>query len=205
MASEGILFVVSAPSGTGKSTVTHRLIEAVPGLAFSVSFTTREPRECEIDGKDYHFVDRPRFEAMIGDGAFLEWAEVYNRMYGTGLAATREALESGLDLVLDVDVQGARQVRRGAISAVDVMILPPDYATLESRLVGRGSETDDARERRLAEARQEAQEFREFDFVIVNDNLDQTVSELAAIVSAERRRSERSVEQVERIIDTFPS
>ena len=150
-------------------------------------------------------MDRARFGAMIGEGAFLEWAEVYNRMYGTGLAATREALESGLDLVLDVDVQGARQVRRGAISAVDVMILPPDYATLESRLVGRGSETDDVRDRRLAEARQEAQEFREFDFVIVNDNLDQTVSELAAIVSAERRRSERIVEQVERIIDTFPS
>jgi guanylate kinase len=205
MAGEGILFVVSAPSGTGKSTVTHRLIEAVTGLAFSVSFTTREPRTGEIDGKDYHFVDRSRFEAMVTDGAFLEWAEVYNRMYGTGLAATREALATGMDLVLDVDVQGARKVRRGLIPAVEVMILPPDYATLESRLVGRGSETEDARDRRLAEARQEAQEFREFDYVVVNDSLDQTVNELAAIVSAERRRSDRCVEQVERIIDTFPS
>lgn len=203
--SPGILFVISAPSGTGKSTVARDLVRRINGLEFSISFTTRPARDEEVEGKDYFFIDRERFEAMAREGAFLEWAPVFGNLYGTGLEVTRRVLAAGRDLLLDIDVQGARQVREGPVAAVSVMILPPDYGTLASRLAGRASEDTQGRELRLAQAREEAQEYEEFDYLVVNDDLEGTVDSIAAIVRAERRRTERCAAEAMRILDTFPT
>jgi guanylate kinase len=200
----GTLFVISAPSGTGKSTVARRLLEQVPGLEFSVSYTTRAPRDGERRGGDYHFVDRERFEEMRREGAFLEWASVFGNLYGTGLEATRSALAEGRDLLLDIDVQGARQVRDGPVPAVSIMILPPDYRTLRERLDGRGSERDEERAKRLAEARDEVADFGRFDYVVINENLAGTLDDLRAIVRAERLRAARQAGPAGRILATFP-
>jgi guanylate kinase len=200
----GILFVISAPSGTGKSTVSRKLLSRVPGLEFSVSYTTRPRRREERDGSDYHFVGRERFEAMIRDGELLEWASVFGQLYGTGLEATRRALAEGRSLLLDIDVQGAQQVRSGSVPAVCVMLLPPDYAALESRLRNRGSEQQAELDRRLARARAEVEDYRIFDYIVVNESVETTVSELASIVTAERDRTGRCAERVRRILDTFP-
>jgi guanylate kinase len=201
----GILFVVSAPSGTGKSTLVRALLSEVPDVEFSVSYTTRPPREGEVDGVHYHFVDRARFEAMVEREQFVEWAEVYDQLYGTELQATREVLGRGRDLLLDIDVQGARKVRGGAIPSVSVMLLPPDYRTLEARLRERGSESPRARERRLAEARDEARDFEKFDYLVVNDDLTTTIADLASIVRAERRRTLHCRERGRAILATFPA
>ena len=200
----GNLFVISAPSGTGKSTLARRVVERLPGLEFSVSFTTRAPRAGEIDGREYYFRARERFEEMIGEGAFLEWAEVFGNLYGTGLKVTRDALDSGKDLLLDIDVQGARQVREGPIGSVSVMILPPDYATLEKRLRERGSEEAGERDRRLATARDEAEDYSMFDYLVVNEDLDRAVEAVSAIVRAERCRARRREAEASRILATFP-
>jgi guanylate kinase len=199
----GILFVLSAPSGTGKSTVARAVLCEVQQLEFSVSHTTRPPREGEHDGRDYHFIGRQRFDAMVADGAFLEYASVYGNMYGTGLQETQLALREGRDLLLDVDIQGARAVRGGPLKSVSVMILPPDYATLERRLAGRGSEEESEKRLRLTAALAEAGEYMDFDYMVVNDELSRTVAAIAAIVRAERRRSSRCVHQADNILATF--
>jgi guanylate kinase len=199
----GILFVLSAPSGTGKSTIARAVVAGVEELEFSISYTTRPPRPEETDGKDYHFIGREQFEEMASSGAFLEWAEVFGNLYGTGLEATKLALSDGLDLVLDIDIQGARKVRGGEPESVSVMILPPDYATLESRLAGRGSEKEPERRLRLTEALAEAGEYKDFDYMVVNDELNGTIQAVEAIVRAERRRTTRCAAQADAILDTF--
>lgn len=201
---QGILFVISAPSGAGKSTLVDRLLENLPGVRFSVSFTTRPRREGEEDGVQYHFVDEDRFEAMVRDCEFLEWAEVHDHRYGTGRAVTEAALAEGTDLVLDVDVQGARQVRDSGVEAVYVFVLPPDFSTLEGRLRSRASETDGQVMRRLAVAREEVEEARHYDYLLVNDDLDGAADALRSIVVAERRRVRRCLLEAERIQSTFP-
>lgn len=201
----GILYVLAAPSGTGKSTLARRLLERVPNLEFSVSYTTRPRRTGEQDGSDYHFVDRARFEEMAAGDALLEWAAVFGELYGTGREQTLESLGQGRDLLLDIDVQGARHVRQSAIPAVTVMILPPDFETLVARLRGRASESEPQLGRRLTLARREVEAYSEFDYLVVNENLDQTVGELESIVRAERHRTVRCSEQAEQIVASFPA
>jgi guanylate kinase len=201
----GTLFVISAPSGTGKSTLARRLLETVPGLRFSVSCTTRPRRAGEENGREYEFIDDARFDAMVASGAFLEWARVFDHKYGTGLAATEADLASGTNLLLDIDVQGARQVRASGLDAVSVFIFPPDYASLTERLRRRGSEIASELSLRLREARREALEYDRFDYVVVNADLEEACSELAAIVRAESARTTRCRGRVKRILSTFPA
>jgi len=202
---DGTLFVISAPSGTGKSTLARRLIESVSGLSFSISFTTRPRRAGEESGRDYHFVDDARFDAMVEAGEFLEWAPVFGRRYGTGRKSTEEALAAGRDLLLDIDVQGAAQVRKSGLPAVSIFVLPPDFATLEDRLRRRASEDPAALALRLHEARREAMEYDHFDYVVFNADLEDASGELASIVRAERARCARRRERVKTVMATFPS
>jgi len=201
----GTLFVISAPSGTGKSTLTRRLLESVPGLVFSVSYTTRPRRAGEQGGREYQFVDDAVFDAMVAAGGFLEWARVFDHKYGTGLATTEAVLASGADMLLDIDVSGAGQVRAKGLDAVSIFILPPDYASLTERLTRRGSEDPAALALRLREARREALEYDRFDYVVVNAELEEAISELSAVVRAESARTARRKDRVQRILSTFPA
>ena len=187
----GLLFVISAPSGTGKTTVVERLVQVCPALARSRSYTSRPPRPGEQDGVDYNFVSRQTFEAMIARGDFLEWADVFGNLYGTCRQDTETLLANGLDVVLVIDVQGARQVRAQACDAVGIFVLPPSFAILESRLRGRSAEAEDAIRRRLETARSEVSAVEQYEYVIVNDELDRAVREICAIVTAERARGAR--------------
>ena len=184
----GQLFVVSAPSGAGKTTVVERLIGATAGVRRSRSYTSRRARPGETDGVDYHFVSRPRFDAMIAGGQFLEWAEYAGNLYGTAVVDTERELEAGADLVLVIDVQGARQVRRRRPSSVLVFVLPPSAEVLETRLRSRGEESEAAIRSRLEAARGEVRAVAEYDYVVVNDVVDACVDRLRAIVLAERSR-----------------
>ena len=184
----GLMFVVSAPSGTGKTTVVERLVQVVPDLALSRSYTSRERRAGETDGVDYNFITRARFEAMIAGQAFLEWADVFGNYYGTCAADAERELAAGRDLVLVIDVQGARQVRACCAGTIGVFVLPPSFDVLERRLRGRSKDSEEAIRRRLATAREEIAAVDEYDYVVVNDALDACVERIQAIVVAERSR-----------------
>jgi len=199
------VFVISAPSGTGKSTLARRLIESVPGLRFSVSYTTRPRRAGEESGREYHFVDGERFDAQTASNGFVEWARVFGERYGTGREATEAALSAGEDLLLDIDVQGARQIRASGLDAVSIFVLPPSYEALTARLTMRASDDPTAVARRLAEARGEAMEYDRFDYVVVNAELEEATSALAAIVVAERAKTARLSDRVGKILETFPA
>lgn len=204
--SRGLLFVVSAPSGTGKTTVVDRLLERAPRLTRSCSYTSRPPRPGETDGVDYNFISRPRFEAMVREDAFLEWADIFGNLYGTGRRDVEAALAAGTDVVLVIDVQGARQVRsRLADRAVEIFVLPPSFAVLASRLRSRNKDSEEAIARRLATASQEVGAVDEYDYVVVNDDLDDCVSEIEAIVTAERARLARRREVIAPIVSSFRS
>jgi guanylate kinase len=199
----GLLFVVSAPSGTGKTTVVERLVQVTPDLALSRSYTSRPIRPGEVDGIDYNFITRTRFESMVGSNAFLEWADVFGNFYGTcGDDAERE-LAAGRDLVLVIDVQGARQVRTRCPGTVGIFVLPPSFEVLEQRLRGRSKDSEAAMQRRLETARAEVAAFVEYDYVVVNDELDACVERLRAIVMAERSRQRSMLHTAEQIVATF--
>ena len=199
----GLLFVVSAPSGTGKTTVVERLVQIVPDLSLSRSYTSRAARPGEVNGIDYNFITRARFEEMIGGNAFLEWAEVFGNLYGTGAVDAEADLAAGRDLVLVIDVQGARQVRTRSPGTVGVFVLPPSFAVLERRLRGRSADTEDAMQRRLQTARDEVAAFREYDYVVVNDELEACVDRVRAIVLSERARLSSARGLAEGIEKTF--
>ena len=200
--SRGLLFVVSAPSGTGKTTVVERLAQVVPSLALSRSYTSRAKRVGETDGVDYNFITRQRFDAMIAEGAFLEWAEVFGNLYGTCAVDAERELASGRDVVLVIDVQGARQVR-ACCETVGVFVLPPSYDVLERRLRGRSKDAEADIQRRLSTARAEVAAFVEYDYVVVNDELDRCVDRLRSIVMAERARLRSVQPMAEDIVKTF--
>ena len=199
----GLLFVVSAPSGTGKTTVVERLVQVIPDLALSRSYTSRALRDGETDGVDYNFITRARFEAMVADDAFLEWADVFGNLYGTGKADAEQELAAGRDLVLVIDVQGARQVRSHGAQTIGVFVLPPSFAALEQRLRGRSKDSEDAIRKRLATARREVRAVAEYEYVIVNDELETCVDRLRAIVLAERARSRVMAPAVAQIAASF--
>jgi len=199
----GLLFIVSAPSGTGKTTLVERLVQVVPRLRMSRSYTSRAARAGEQDAVDYNFISRERFEAMIAEHAFLEWADVFGNYYGTGAADTEAFLTAGEDVVLVIDVQGARQVRGRGIETVGVFVLPPSASVLESRLRGRSKDTEEQILRRLEVARTEVGEFAQYEYVVVNDDLDGAVNRMRAIVMAERARIKSMRGEAETIIDTF--
>jgi guanylate kinase len=199
----GLLFIVSAPSGTGKTTLAERLAQIVPNLCLSRSYTSRAARPGEQDGVDYNFISRTRFEDMVGRGEFLEWADVFGNYYGTCASETERCLASGQDLVLVIDVQGARQVRSGGLGSVGIFVLPPSAATLEQRLRGRSKDADEVIRKRLDAARREVVEFVTYEYVVVNDEIDAAVDRLRAIVLAERARASAMRATAEGIIDTF--
>jgi len=194
----GVLFVVSGPSGVGKSTLLRDALARIPGLSFSVSATTRGPRVGEVDGVDYHFIERVRFQQLVTDGAFVEHAEVYDRFYGTLRGPTMQALQRGDSLILDIDVQGARQVRAQLPEAVHIMIVPPDIATLEDRLRARGTDTDAVIARRMQLLAGQLGAVGEFDYVVVNDDLDAAHACFQGVMLAEMCRAGRRSSWVQR-------
>ena len=181
-ARRGRLFVIAAPSGAGKTSLVKALIERRPSLAVSVSHTTRKPRPAEQDGRDYHFVDKNTFHAMIAAGEFLEHASVFDNLYGTGRAGVEAALARGQDLLLEIDWQGARQIRERLPEAIDVFILPPSRAALAARLRGRGTDSDAVIARRLQDSVTELSHWAEFRYVIVNDDFERALGDLERII-----------------------
>jgi guanylate kinase len=199
----GLLFIVSAPSGAGKTTLVERLVEQTPHLKMSRSYTSRRAREGETDGVDYNFVSREQFESMVASGEFLEWADVFGNLYGTSAADTNRILEQGHDVVLVIDVQGTRKVRSRGLETAAVFVMPPSFAELEHRLRHRSKDSEDAIQRRLHVARQEVAAFVEYDFVVVNDELTAAVDRLRSIVLAERARLPRMRASADTVVRTF--
>lgn len=200
----GNVFVVSAPSGTGKSTLSQRLIERVPDLVFSISVTTRPPRPGEVDGQDYFFVDDDRFDAMVRAGDFVEWVQVYERRYGTSRPWLEEVLASGKDVLLDIETTGALNIRRAIPDAVMVFILPPSAQALETRLRGRGKDSEEQVRLRLQHARHELDLYHAYDYLIVNDDLDRAYRQFESVIWATRARKERMVSTAQAILSAFP-
>jgi guanylate kinase len=197
------LIVVSGPSGAGKSTVLNRVMAELEDIRFSVSHSTRAPRSGEKDGVEYHFVTRREFERLISEGSFLEWAEVHGEMYGTSRSEYDRAMREGMDLLLDIDVKGADQVRQKFDDAVTVFVIPPSYKDLERRLRGRGPDDEASFDRRLAVAGEEMGHFRKYQYAIVNVDLPASVEALKTIVRAARLRTSRVAETAENILSTF--
>jgi guanylate kinase len=197
------VFIISAPSGSGKSTLVARLLDTVPDLMFSVSYTTRTPRGAEVDGKGYRFVTREEFEAMLARDEFLEWAQVFGNYYGTHRSILDEARTQGKDLVLDIDVQGARQLTEKIPEAVTVFVLAPSREVLEQRLRSRGEDREEVITRRLREAADEIRNYEAYDYVLINRILEEAEATLSAIVRAERVRRTRIEDQIRPILETF--
>ncbi|HVP55851.1 MAG TPA: guanylate kinase [Candidatus Eisenbacteria bacterium] len=182
------VYIISAPSGSGKSTLVNEVLKIVPGLEFSISYTTRHPRGSEKNGREYFFVPREEFEKMTQEDEFLEHAKVFGNYYGTARRFLREAEQTGQDLLLDIDVQGAEQIKRKLPDAVSIFVLPPDRNRLEERLRKRGQDAEDVIQRRLATAAREIENYSKYDYILVNDRLEESIEALKAILLAERRK-----------------
>ncbi|SMC28559.1 guanylate kinase [Andreprevotia lacus DSM 23236] len=197
---KGNVFVVTAPSGAGKTTLVAALLAADQNVQLSISFTTRAPRAGEVNGKDYHFVERAQFESMINAGELLEHAEVYGNYYGTSQTWINQVIENGRDILLEIDWQGAQQVRRLFPDSIGLFVLPPSVDVLETRLRNRGKDSEEIIARRMAAAREEISHVDEFDYVIVNEHIDEAVRDIVSIVRAERlklpRQSARHVDLI---------
>lgn len=197
------LIIISAPSGTGKTSIVSALTESDSQLSLSISHTTRRPRPNEIDGQDYYFVDRGVFQTMLSRGEFLESAEVYGNLYGTSHKWVKESLASGQDVLMEIDFQGAQQVRRIFPQAISIFILPPSYEQLEERLKQRGQDDQKTISRRLASAREEVSHLNEFDYVVVNGNLQEAIKDVSCIIRAERLRIMRQLVNQRTLVAQF--
>jgi len=196
-----LVYIISAPSGSGKSTLANEILKLVPNLVFSISYTTRALRGSEQNGKQYHFVTMEEFERMVRDSEFLEHANVHGNCYGTSRRFLREAGQSGQDLLLDIDVQGAAQVKENLTDAISIFVLPPDRQTLEWRLRNRSENREDEIQRRLQDARREIESYDKYDYVLINDQLEKSIERLRAIVLSERlRREQRELSEQENAI-----
>ena len=197
------VFIISAPSGSGKSTLVHRLLASDPGLLFSISYTTRSPRPTETNGVDYNFISRKDFEVRLARGEFLEYAEVFGNYYGTNRETFEMAIHHGKDLVLDIDVQGARQLKVAIPEAISIFVLPPSRTILEQRLRSRSQDSEEVIERRLRGAAEEVRNYSQYDYVLINRDLEEASARLASIVEAERLRKARMEEEVRPILESF--
>ena len=202
-APRGTLFVVSSPSGGGKGTIIRRVLEVVPNLSYSVSFTTRAPRPGEVNGREYFFIGRDVFDEMVAAGEFLESACVHGNYYGTAKRQVGEETAAGVDIVLEVDVQGAASVRQLLLDSVSIFILPPSYEVLRERLIARGTDTAEELEVRLRNAPAELRQYSKFDYVIFNDQVERAAGQLASIIDAERARCVRQEKLVQEVIEKF--
>jgi guanylate kinase len=199
----GSLFVISAPSGSGKTTLVRRLLESLDDIGFSISLTTRPVREGERDGVDYHFVTEEVFRRKVAEGEFLEWAEVHGNLYGTSRVETEKTRASGKDILLDVDVQGAEQIRAAVPDAVTLFVLPPSFRVLEERLRGRRQDTPEVIDGRLEEARREVDHYEDYDYVLINESVEKTAELFKAIVLAQRARPHLLQERIRPILESF--
>ncbi|HEX5887918.1 MAG TPA: guanylate kinase [Pyrinomonadaceae bacterium] len=202
-ACRGTLFVVSSPSGGGKGTIIRHVLDEVPNLSYSVSFTTRTPRPGEVNGREYFFISRKVFDEMVAAGEFLEWACVHGNYYGTAKRQVADETAAGIDIVLEVDVQGAASVRQLLLDSVSIFILPPSYEVLKERLIARGTDTPEELAVRLRNAPDELRQYSAFDYVIINDEVDHAVAQLASIIYAERARCVRQENLVREVIEKF--
>ena len=200
---KGSLFILSAPSGAGKSSICKRLLAEDKLLRFSVSCTSRPPRDCETDGKDYHFLSKQEFQKKIEANDFLEWAEYAENYYGTDRKKTLEALEAGYDVLLDIEVQGADQIKKIYPEVVRIFVLPPSMQVLRDRLIKRGTNTEEDLKKRLITARNEVRKVIEFDYAVVNDDLEKATLECQEIIDAARRRSINNREMIISILRSF--
>jgi len=197
------VFIISAPSGSGKSTLVHRLLASDPQLLFSISYTTRLPRPTEANGIDYNFISRKDFEDRLARGEFLEHAEVFGNYYGTNRETFEAAIHHGKDLVLDIDVQGARQLKVAIPEAISIFVLPPSRDILEQRLRSRSQDTEEVIQRRLRGAAEEVRNYTQYDYVLINREIEEASARLASIVEAERLRKARMEEEVRPILASF--
>src|SRR5678815_5573140 len=201
--SRGTLFVVSSPSGGGKGTIIRHVLDVVENLSYSVSFTTRAPRQSEVDGREYFFVSRETFDEMVAAGEFLEWACVHGNFYGTSKKQIIEETAAGSDIILEVDVQGAASVRQLLMDSVSIFILPPSYEVLRQRLIARGTDSPEELDLRLRNAPEELKQYSAFDYVIINAEVGRAVGQVASIVYAERARWLRREGLVLEVIEKF--
>ncbi|MGA3188893.1 MAG: guanylate kinase [Bryobacteraceae bacterium] len=197
------VFIISAPSGSGKSTLTARLLEEIPNLRFSISYTTRPPRGQESNGKDYFFISTAEFEDRLSKGEFLEYAKVFGNYYGTHVGELERAAAENVDLILDIDVQGARQLKEKRPAAVSIFILPPSRQVLEQRLRLRSQDSEPVIERRLHDAAEEIRNYSQYDYVLVNREVEASVDTLKSIVKATRSRRDRMEREIRPILETF--
>ena len=202
MKNKGDIFVISAPSGTGKTTLVRLLLSRFPTLSFSISYTTRLPRPGEVDGQHYFFVSEREFKKSIAKGEMLEWAKVYGHYYGTPLTFVQEKIAAGKDIVLDIDIQGAQAVKKKMPEAILIFLIPPSWNELQRRITSRSSDSPEEIKKRLEAAKKEILAAREFDYIVINDVLEDALKELVSIIQATKARANKRWPEIKRLLQT---